>query len=332
MAALTSPGVGITVNVSRRDSQEYLRLHQLEPYLEDAAVYALYAEDDLPPAERLRDYFRRVLTLEHIYGREYAYVSSTAWNRRAFVVAFRKCVHPLRDMDLTVPDFHQLLIVICPDFPRATLDSIIHVLPRALQSEGKFHCGTLSTAFEVHWYHSKFLSALDPFFRRLVRIDEGVAVPTGKEEGESSALPLAELERAVTYLSATKSKRPHPAAISWEVVEQCLADAGFRDAVSFRRLCQCLLQSEVLARRLHTPPLPFRSMDRVAAILAPPPKPSVPEEPAEEPIVEEKPPLRKRSLRKKVNSMRLTLAARKRENAERAAAAAAGGGGGADEE
>ena len=47
MAALTSPGVGITVNVSRRDSQEYLRLHQLEPYLEDAAVYALYAEDDL---------------------------------------------------------------------------------------------------------------------------------------------------------------------------------------------------------------------------------------------------------------------------------------------
>ena len=46
MAALTSP-VGITgINVSRRDSQEYLRLHQLEPYLEDAAVYALYADDD----------------------------------------------------------------------------------------------------------------------------------------------------------------------------------------------------------------------------------------------------------------------------------------------
>ena len=151
MAALTSPGVGITVNVSRRDSQEYLRLHQLEPYLEDAATWALYSEDDLGPAERLRDYFRRVLTLEHIYGREYAYVSSTAWNRRAFVVAFRKCVHPLRDMDLTVPDFHQLLIVLCPDFPRATLDSIIHVLPRALCSDGKFHCGTLSTAFEVHW-------------------------------------------------------------------------------------------------------------------------------------------------------------------------------------
>ena len=190
-----------------------------------------------------------------------------------------------------------------------------------------------ATASGPRRYHSKFLSALDPFFRRLVRIDDGVAVPTGKEEGESAALPLGELERAVVYLNATKGKRSHPAAISWEVVEQCLADAGFRDAVSFRRLCQCLLQSEVLARRLHTPPLPMRSMDRVAAILAPPPKPSVEEEPAEEPIVEEKPPLRKRSLRKKVNStMRLTLAARKRENAERAAAAAAGAGGDAAEE
>ena len=153
-------------------------------------------------------------------------------------------------------------------------------------------------------------------------------------KGESAALPLEELEKAVVYLNATKSKRSHPAAISWEVVEQCLNDAGFRDAVSFRRLCQCLLQSEVLARRLHTPPLPMRRMDRVAAILAPPPKPSVPETTEEEPIAEEKPPPRKqRSLRKKVNStMRLALAARKRENAERAAAAAAGAGGGADEE
>ena len=154
-------------------------------------------------------------------------------------------------------------------------------------------------------------------------------MPTGKEEGDSAALPLGELEKAVVYLNATKGKRPHPAAISWEVVEQCLNDAGFRDAVSFRRLCQCLIQSEVLARRLHTPPLPMRSMDRVAAILAPPPKPSVPvadEEAAEEPV--KKP----RSLRKKVNSMRLTLAAQKQKNAQRAAAAAAGAGGDAEEE
>ena len=154
-------------------------------------------------------------------------------------------------------------------------------------------------------------------------------MPTGKEEGDSTALPLGDLERAVIYLNATKGRRPHPAAIPWDVVEQCLNDAGFRDAVSFRRLCQCLIQSEVLARRLHTPPLPFRSLDSVAAILAPPPKPSVPEEPAEEPIVEEKPPLRKGRLRKKVNSMRLTLAARKQKNAERAAA---GAGGDAEEE
>ena len=307
------------MRVSRKDSREYLRLHQLEPYFEDAARQALVQGDR--PAERLRAYFRRVLAMRQVVGREYAYVSATAWNRRSFIAVFREAVAHLLDDVITVGDFHQLLQLCCPDFPRTTLDAIVHVLPRALINDGLVSCATLTTAFEVHWFHAKFLSALDPFFRRLVRIDGGVAVPTGKEEGDSSALSLDDLEKAVVYLNATKGKRPHPAAISWEVVEQCLNDAGFRDAVSFRRLCQCLIQSEVLARRLHTPPLPMRSMDRVAAILAPPPKPSVPEEPAEEPVVEEKPPPRKKSsLRKKVNStMRLTLAARKRENAERAA-------------
>ena len=320
----------MNVRVSRKDSREYLRLHQLEPYFEDAARQALVQGDR--PAERLRAYFRRVLAMRQVVGREYAYVSATAWNRRSFIAIFREAVAHLLDDVITVGDFHQLLQLCCPDFPRTTLDAIVHVLPRALINDGLVSCATLTTAFEVHWFHAKFLSALDPFFRRLVRIDEGVAVPTGKEGGDSTALPLRELEKAVVYLNATKGRRPHPAAISWEVVEQCLNDAGFRDAVSFRRLCQCLIQSEVLARRLHTPPLPFRSLDSVAAILAPPPKPSVPEEPAEEPIVEEKPPLRKGRLRKKVNSMRLTLAAQKQKNAERAAAAAAGAGGDAEEE
>lgn len=300
------------VSGSRRDSLEYLRLHSLEPYLEDAVLWALYSEDKLSPRERLRDYFKRVLALENINGREYAYTGSTAWNRRAFVVAFHVCVDPLRDMDLSIMDFHQLLLVLCPDFPRATLDAIIHVLPRALQQDGKFHCGTLATAFQVHWYHANFLAGLDPFFRRAVRIEAGELVPTGREDGESAALPFPELAEAVTYLNAAQGgRKAHPSAIAWPVVAQCLAKAGFRDAVSFRRLCQCLIQSDVLARRLHTKPLVQRDL---AAILEgrPPRGPRLPVEDA----VEEKPepapaPAKPRRLRKKVNAMR--AAGRKRE-------------------
>ena len=169
----------MNVRVSRKDSREYLRLHQLEPYFEDAARQALLQGDR--PAERLRAYFRRVLAMRQVVGREYAYVSATAWNRRSFVVVFREAIQNLLGEHLTVGDFHQLLQLVCPDFPRATLDAIVHVLPRALINDGLASCATLATAFEVHWFHAKFLGALDPFFRRLVTIDpvtrSSVALP-----------------------------------------------------------------------------------------------------------------------------------------------------------
>ncbi|KAH8088885.1 polysaccharide deacetylase [Aureococcus anophagefferens] len=60
----------MNVRVSRKDSREYLRLHQLEPYFEDAARQALVQGDR--PAERLRAYFRRVLAMRQVVGREYA--------------------------------------------------------------------------------------------------------------------------------------------------------------------------------------------------------------------------------------------------------------------
>jgi hypothetical protein len=255
----------MNVRVSRKDSREYLRLHQLEPYFEDAARQALVQGDR--PAERLRAYFRRVLAMRQVVGREYAYVSATAWNRRSFVVVFREAIQNLLGEHLTVGDFHQLLQLVCPDFPRATLDAIVHVLPRALINDGLASCATLATAFEVHWFHAKFLGALDPFFRRLVTIDpvtrSSVALPApAPAPGDrtapstpSSALPVGDLAAAVTYLNASKaSHQAHPAAISWAVVERSLAAAGFSSAVSFRRLCQCLIQSESLAARLHARP------------------------------------------------------------------------------
>ena len=143
----TTPAVQRRKNYRRRSSS--LREFGRRRYFEDAARQALSKGDK--PAERLRDYFRKVVAMEHVVGREYAYVGATAWNRRAFIVAFRECVEPLLDVDVTVADFHQLLILLCPDFPRQTLDAIVHVLPRALSVDGQFSCGTLATAFEVHW-------------------------------------------------------------------------------------------------------------------------------------------------------------------------------------
>ena len=69
------PRASMNVRVSRKDSREYLRLHQLEPYFEDVARQALERGDR--PAERMRTYFRRVLAMRAVAGREYAFVSAT---------------------------------------------------------------------------------------------------------------------------------------------------------------------------------------------------------------------------------------------------------------
>ena len=51
------PRASMNVRVSRKDSREYLRLHQLEPYFEDVARQALEKGDR--PAERMRTSRRR---------------------------------------------------------------------------------------------------------------------------------------------------------------------------------------------------------------------------------------------------------------------------------
>ena len=103
---------------------DYLRRHELEPYLEDLVRACLLARDE-KPAERARDYFLRVLGMGHVLGRECDYVSATVWNRGYFVVVFHSTivVH-LLSKRLPMANFHQLLTLLCPNFPRAALDAV----------------------------------------------------------------------------------------------------------------------------------------------------------------------------------------------------------------
>ena len=57
--------------------------------------------------------------MDHVVGREYAFISSTCWNRRAFILACHASFGNMGALELTVADFHQLLMLLCPDFPKA---------------------------------------------------------------------------------------------------------------------------------------------------------------------------------------------------------------------
>ena len=104
------------------DGMMYLQAAEILPYLEDGGRAALGSSN---PIEQLRDYFRRVLAMDHVAGREYAYVVGTKWNRRSFVVVFHRQIRDLLKTEVTLADFYQLLLLLCPDFPKNQLDAVI---------------------------------------------------------------------------------------------------------------------------------------------------------------------------------------------------------------
>lgn len=74
-------------------------------------------------------------------------------------------------------------------------------------------------------------------------------------------------ERKRTENGASLRRETKTAGFPAQVVERSLGAAGFEKAVSFRRLCQCLIQSESLAARLHVRPAGSAGGDEAVASL-----------------------------------------------------------------
>ena len=73
----------------------------LSTYFTDVVQLLLQVRDETP-IEYMANYFRRVLTGEHVVGREYNYISATAWNRRSFVFACHNAFGNAASQELTV--------------------------------------------------------------------------------------------------------------------------------------------------------------------------------------------------------------------------------------
>ena len=76
--------------------------------------------------------FNTTLRGEHILLREYAFVSATQLNRKCFLQQIRKVFHstPYYHV-ITGLDYHQMICLICSDFPRNLMIETIKTLPLA---------------------------------------------------------------------------------------------------------------------------------------------------------------------------------------------------------
>jgi hypothetical protein len=96
--------------------------------------------------------FNTTLRGEHILLREYAFVSATQLNRKCFLQQIRKVFHSTPYYHtITGLDYHQMICLICSDFPRNLMIETIKTLPLAKKG------GVISAKAGVSSNHS-FLS------------------------------------------------------------------------------------------------------------------------------------------------------------------------------
>ena len=66
---------------------------------------------------------------EHILLREYAFISATQYNRKSFLQQVNKVFHSTPFFTVvTALDYHQLLCLLCSDFPRSIILEAIRVM------------------------------------------------------------------------------------------------------------------------------------------------------------------------------------------------------------
>lgn len=90
----------------------------MQIYLQDAIKIILDRKDE-KPLDLLNEYFNTTLKGEHILLREYAFVSATQLNRKSFLQQVRKVFHSTPHYKIiTALDYHQMICLVCSDFPR----------------------------------------------------------------------------------------------------------------------------------------------------------------------------------------------------------------------
>jgi hypothetical protein len=106
------------------DAELWLQRHDIPTILSDV-VGQLVAERSERPVEAIADYFERVHSGSHVLGRDFAYVNSTAHNRRCFVRLLVETLRPLEgegddaQRGVTAEQLLDLIGLLCEGVPLA---------------------------------------------------------------------------------------------------------------------------------------------------------------------------------------------------------------------
>lgn len=155
------------------EEQTYLKKHRLAVYFEDAVRSLLDARRRPTPLSsttkidvnvHLKDYFTQIKRESHIIGREFSFINSTPYNRRAFLThIWSKCETSI-PTPTTLKDMHALMLSICPDFPYSLLETSATLIEDNELSLSIDYV-TFLRAFQVRFLYDEFINECQQLFR-----------------------------------------------------------------------------------------------------------------------------------------------------------------------
>ncbi|CAF1255254.1 unnamed protein product [Rotaria sp. Silwood1] len=152
--------------------QTYLKQHHLTIYFEDCIRSLLETRRRPSPLSTgkidvnvfLRDYFLQVKRETHILGREFTFINSTPYNRRAFLTQiWSKCETSI-PIPSTLKEIHTLMLSICPDFPYSLLETSVTLI-EDYESSLSIDYVIFLRAFQIRFIYDEFINESQQLFR-----------------------------------------------------------------------------------------------------------------------------------------------------------------------
>ena len=146
--------------------EEYIEKYQLHLYIKDTVKLVLGRRDERP-ITTVYEYFKGIMNGENVLSREYAYISATQRNRLAFIFHIGNCYPHLSDSEsLTPNDYHQLLCIVCSDFPKSLVDEAL-----VGTQEEDYNYGTISRMVMIYFFYQEFFKEIRCIFRAITNTE-----------------------------------------------------------------------------------------------------------------------------------------------------------------
>jgi len=245
----------------------------VDHYFRDVVSQLLKCRSD-KPLEYMHNFFLTVKGMEHTAHREFAFVRSTAHNRHAFILTCERAFGHFHDTDKMVPgDLHQLLLLICPDFPESIIQEAAGLLSPPEGPTSMLEFETLRTAFFIFFFYHEYLVSLRKHICRPLGHGSdggGGGGGAGKtapsfQVASSRLISPAEIKDHMNSCASTPCKAL--GVVPWELTRNIFLDGDGHERFTMpaAEFMDRLLRHRDLARRLRRPPVARERVSREAA-------------------------------------------------------------------